>query len=165
MNNRTEKLTQPYIKLCLESFLNEPLVFRVVGRATFPLSLSVLIKREVFAAAFLTSLTFSLAFVVETAAALALVAAGALEDEVFAPFFFPASSSFSSELLSELAELELEAAEPDAEAALEAVELFFFPEGFFFDRILAAEAVARAARPATAAAPKLKKDVEHDRFF
>ena len=144
------------LTLCWKYFSNEPLVFRVVGRATFPLSLSVLIKIEVFAA-FLTSLAFSLAFVVETAAALALLAAGALEDEVFgAAFFFATSSSFSSELLSELAELELEAAEPDAEAALEAVELFFFPDGFFFDRILAAEAVARAARPATAAAPKLK---------
>jgi len=117
----------------------------------------VLIKREVLAA-LLTSLAFSLAFVVETAAALGLVAVGAFEDEeVLGPFFFTASSSFSSELLSELAELELEAAEPEAEAALEAVELFFFPEGFFFDRILAADAVARAARPATAAAPKLQK--------
>ena len=34
--------------------------------------------------------------------------------------------------------------------------LFFFPPDFFFDRILAAEAVARAAKDATAAAPKLK---------
>ena len=47
-------------------------------------------------------------------------------------------------------------AELEAEAALEAVELFFLTGVFFFERIFAAEAVARAAKDATAAAPKLK---------
>ena len=56
-------------------------------------------------------------------------------------------------------------AELEAEAALEAVELFFLTGVFFFERIFAAEAVARAAKDATAAAPKLKNKKFNCFFF
>ena len=184
----------------------------MVGLATtFPPSLSVLCRLGVLAAATTVFLAFSsLDFSLDFAVGVAFVLAAGFDDAE--SFFFPglSSSSFSSELLSELAELkkgyvmflswihneiivdiqqftiyksftlvktplheqiwgftkisysnldDALDAELEAEAALEAVELFFLTGVFFFERIFAAEAVARAAKDATAAAPKLKKKI------
>jgi hypothetical protein len=80
-----------------------PLVFLVVGLATFPLSLSVLFKTGILAAtgAFgvFSSLTF-VSLVLGAGVIFALVAVF----ETGASFFFT-GSSFSSELLSELEDL------------------------------------------------------------
>jgi hypothetical protein len=79
----------------------------VVGLATtFPPSLSVLCRLGVLAAATTVFLAFSsLDFSLDFAAGVAFVLAASFDDAE--SFFFPglSSSSFSSELLSELAEL------------------------------------------------------------
>jgi hypothetical protein len=84
-----------------------PLVFLVVGLATtFPPSLSVLCRLGVLAAATTVFLAFSsLDFSLDFAVGVAFVLAAGFDDAK--SFFFPglSSSSFSSELLSELAEL------------------------------------------------------------